>query len=567
MYFSVPKRTALSFEYFISRRILKSEVQGKKVSGPIVRIAMISITLTVVVNLITIAVVKGFQNEVVAKVTGFGAHLTIQNVGDFSIFEAQPIRSEQQFVKELTKNELVSSVYPVAYKPIVLQSTVTSLKKENGKQLKLEQKQIHGALLKGVNEFYDFTFFEKHLKKGRLPHLKQQLPSDEVILSRQVAQDLQLELNDTISSFFVKERPVKRFFKLVGIYETGLEEFDRKIIVGDLRQVQELSDWGFKAQLEVDDTLYNNELIIRAVVSGRSGYLSYDWGNGFEQYSGIHMCPSKDTTLSVVVRQEDNLRNVQYDTASVQIRISGNAASPCKFELNEDGELAKISTDSKGNSYQINGGSKLISFTFKHGKGNSNSFVSAFEVNLKNWNDLHLVEQPLKKQFGLIPNEHGESLQVLPITEAQKDIFVWLGFLDVNVLIILTLMFIIGIINMGSALLVLILVRSSFIGTLKALGATNWSIRKVFLYQAGGLIIRGLIIGNVIGITLCTIQEIWKPFKLNPEVYYLDSVPIEFTWLTWLLLNAATIIICVSALIIPSILITRIQPVKAIKFN
>ena len=120
---------------------------------------------------------------------------------------------------------------------------------------------------------------------------------------------------------------------------------------------------------------------------------------------------------------------------------------------------------------------------------------------------------------------------------------------------------------MGSALLVLILVRTSFIGTLKALGASNWSIRKIFLYQAGGLILRGMLIGNIIGVGLCALQYYFKPFKLNPEVYYLDSVPIEFTWTSWIFLNCATLVICLSALIIPSLLITRIQPVKAIKFN
>lgn len=567
MYFSELKQTVLSFEYFISRRILKSEVQGKKVSRPIVRIAMISITLTVVVNLITLAVVKGFQHEVVGKVTGFGSHLTIQHVGDFSVFEAQPIQIDQQFVNELKADQRVSGAYPVAYKPIVLQATVQTTAIQNGKKVTQKQKQIHGALLKGVDQSYDFTFFKKHLKSGRLPELNQVEPSNEVILSRQVARDLQLKLHDTLHSFFVKDRPVKRLFKLVGIYETGLEEFDRKMIIGDLRHVQDLSDWGMNVKLEVDDTLYNGQLVIRAVVGGRSGFLTYDWGNGPEKYSGISTCPTKDTLIRVIVREEDTERKIRIDTAFMQLKIKGNASAPCVFELNEDGELVKYSDDTDVNSFQLNAGSKTIHFTPKDGKGGSSSFVSAFEVNLNNWDDLDEIEQPLKKKFGLIPNEHGESLQVLPITEAQKDIFVWLGFLDVNVVIILALMFIIGIINMGSALLVLILVRTSFIGTLKALGASNWSIRKIFLYQAGGLILRGMLIGNIIGVGLCALQYYLKPFKLNPEVYYLDSVPIEFTWTSWVFLNCSTLVICLSALIIPSLLITRIQPVKAIKFN
>jgi lipoprotein-releasing system permease protein len=142
-----------------------------------------------------------------------------------------------------------------------------------------------------------------------------------------------------------------------------------------------------------------------------------------------------------------------------------------------------------------------------------------------------------------------------------------LSFLDVNVIIILTLMFIIGIINMGSALLVLILVRTSFIGVLKSLGASNWSIQKIFLYQVGQLIWKGMLIGNCVGILVCTIQYFFKPFSLNPEVYYLDSVPVEFTWVSWFLLNISTLVICLTALLLPSILITRIQPAKAVRFN
>jgi lipoprotein-releasing system permease protein len=120
---------------------------------------------------------------------------------------------------------------------------------------------------------------------------------------------------------------------------------------------------------------------------------------------------------------------------------------------------------------------------------------------------------------------------------------------------------------MGSALLVLILVRTNFIGMMKAMGANNWMIRKVFLIQAGFLILRGMVIGNVIGLGLCGIQYFFGVFTLNPEVYYLSKVPVEINLLSWITLNVATLVICLSALIIPSIVITRIRPIKAIRFN
>ena len=120
---------------------------------------------------------------------------------------------------------------------------------------------------------------------------------------------------------------------------------------------------------------------------------------------------------------------------------------------------------------------------------------------------------------------------------------------------------------MGSALLVLILIRSNFIGMMKAMGATNWSIRKIFLYQATFLISRGMLYGNIVGLGICFIQSYFGIFTLNPEVYYLSEVPIELTFMHWLILNIATLFVCVLALIIPSIVITRISPVKAIKFD
>jgi lipoprotein-releasing system permease protein len=111
------------------------------------------------------------------------------------------------------------------------------------------------------------------------------------------------------------------------------------------------------------------------------------------------------------------------------------------------------------------------------------------------------------------------------------------------------------------------LVRSNFIGLMKAMGATNWSIRKIFLNQMGWLIVRGMIIGNSIGLGLCIIQKKWGVIQLDPEVYYLDLVPVSLNVTYVLILNACTLIVCLSALLIPSIVITRMNPVKSIKFN
>lgn len=157
--------------------------------------------------------------------------------------------------------------------------------------------------------------------------------------------------------------------------------------------------------------------------------------------------------------------------------------------------------------------------------------------------------------------------RVRTIKEEQREIFLWLDFLDLNVLIILVLMILIGIINMGSGLLVLIITKTQLIGLLKALGANNWSIRKLFLHQAVFIIVRGMIIGNIIGIGICLLQSYFSIIPLNPEVYYLDAVPIELNFWHILFLNIGTLIVCTAALIVPSYVITKISPIKALKFD
>jgi lipoprotein-releasing system permease protein len=565
----------LSLPYFISKRLLKNEVKGKKVSRPIVRISIISIALSVVVNLVTIAVVTGFQHEVQDKITGFGSHITIFNGGENTIYESDPIRKDQAFYPSLKEEEGIKDIQYFGYKPVLLQSDKKEqhVKLTNGKDTTLLQQEIHGALLKGVDGSYDLSFFHEHLKQGRLPRFDGDEPSDEIMLSQRVCQNLNIGLNARVRAFFVKNQPVKRIFKVVGIYNTGLEEFDKKMVIADLRHVQELNDWGINASIQVDDTLYNGQLIVRGLVNGSNGDYFFDWGNGGENYAGFTICPYRDTVIRLIVSRiekqgfKTKVSKEWVDTAYIDIQVKGKKDADCIFKTNDNGEIIKEYLNEKGTRFKLNAGKKTIIIEYRNGRGSSSYFVGGFEVSVKNWKQLEEIENRLKREFELIPTKHGESLHVESIRASQRDIFVWLGFLDVNVVIILSLMLLIGIINMGSALLVLILVRSNFIGVLKSMGASNWVIRKVFLWQAGFLILRGMLIGNTIALMICAIQYYFHPFGLNPEVYYLDKVPIELNFVPWLLLNLTTLAVCLAALLIPSYLITRIQPARSIRFN
>jgi len=497
------------------------------------------------------------------------------NSGENSIYECEPIRKDQAFYPGLKREDGIKYIQYVAYKPVLFQSEKKerSFKLSSGKDTTYVQQEIQGAILKGVDHTYDMRFFKQHLKKGRLPEFPKDSISQEIIISAKIARDLNLKLNEDVKAFFVKSQPIKRVFKLVGIYETGLEEFDKKIALGDIRIVQELNDWGIKASIVVEDTMSNGQLIIKGAITGGNGNYRYDWGNGFENYSGFTICPTKDTVIRLIASDymtDINGREEQTsipDTAYLKIKIKGTGFSYCDFKMTSDANLIRDYLNTSGTRFSIKASQKEIHFEQIDGKGSSSNYVGGFELAVSDWNSLPEVTERLKKRFELIPTKHNEILSVKSIMDTQNDIFVWLGFLDLNVFIILTLMIIIGIINMGSALLVLILVRTNFIGMMKAMGANDWSIRKIFLIQAGFLILRGMIYGNLIGLSLCGIQYFFGVLSLNPEVYYLSEVPIEISFWSWAALNIGTLVICISALIIPSIVITRINPIRAIRFN
>ena len=186
--------------------------------------------------------------------------------------------------------------------------------------------------------------------------------------------------------------------------------------------------------------------------------------------------------------------------------------------------------------------------------------VSGFEVILDNYAELENMDE-------IIFNHIGYELRTSKITERNQEIFNWLKLLDKNVYIILVLMILVAGINMISALLILILERTNMIGMLKALGAEDWSVRKIFLYNAAYLVGKGLLLGNILGVGLCLLQQQFSLIKLPQESYYIDVVPIKLDLFNTLLINFGTFSLCLVMLLIPSYIVTKITPVKSIKFN
>lgn len=159
------------------------------------------------------------------------------------------------------------------------------------------------------------------------------------------------------------------------------------------------------------------------------------------------------------------------------------------------------------------------------------------------------------------------ALKLNAITESYPNLFKWLLILDVNAKVMLILMLLVAVINMISALLIMILERTSMIGIMKAMGAGNWPLQKIFLYNASYLIGVGLLLGNIFGLGLSLFQYKTHFFKLDPASYYMTFVPIQVSWTDVLWLNLGTMTVCLLVLIVPSMLIARITPVKAIRFK
>ena len=193
--------------------------------------------------------------------------------------------------------------------------------------------------------------------------------------------------------------------------------------------------------------------------------------------------------------------------------------------------------------------------------------VSGIEVEVEDYGLLQPIKENIREKVDMQKDRYGSTYYVTTVEESNPQIFAWLDLLDMNVWVILILMTGVAGFTMISGLLIIILERTNMIGVLKALGADNLAIRKVFLSFSVFLIGRGMLWGNLIGLAFVGVQSFFRPFKLDPATYYVDSVPVEFNLWWWILLNVCTLIVSVLMLVGPSYLIAHIHPAKSIKFE
>jgi lipoprotein-releasing system permease protein len=193
--------------------------------------------------------------------------------------------------------------------------------------------------------------------------------------------------------------------------------------------------------------------------------------------------------------------------------------------------------------------------------------VSGYEIGVDQFDRMHQVNEEIYYLTSAMVEDDGSMLRNRTIEQLQPQIFGWLDILDTNVYVILILIVLVASFNMISGLLILILERTNMIGIMKAIGAEDWKLRKVFIYLSGFIIGRGLLWGNAIGISLCLIQKYTQIFTLDPANYYLSTVPIYLNPVHLVLLNLGVLLVTMTMMLGPTYLVSRILPVKAIRFN
>ena len=262
-----------------------------------------------------------------------------------------------------------------------------------------------------------------------------------------------------------------------------------------------------------------------------------------------------------------------YDSVtSNKVLISENISKKMKFEIGDDLVMYFVQKPTRVRKFIISGIYKTgltefdeitvladIKHIQKLNNWNNNQ-IGGYEVLLNNIDNLQYNSE-------LIDETIDFDLKAISIKDKYPQIFDWLRLQDFNVLIILILMLIVGGVNMITSLLIIILEKSRLIGVLKAIGATNWDIRKVFIYNSLYIISSGLLFGNLIALSFSIAQKYFNLIKLDENIYFMSYVPIKIEFLSLLLINFGTIIICYLILVIPSIVISKISPAKSIKFE
>ncbi len=406
----------MNFSLFIAKRIRSQK--GSSFSKVITRIAIGSIALGIAALIISMAIFEGFKQTILDKIVSQTGHIQILKFDMNNSFETSPLSTQRDFYTELENQNYISHIQSYTQKPVLLRT----------------DEDLMGLVLKGVDTKYDTVSFKKNLVEGRFIQFDtSQRYSKEIIVSQKVKNKLQISVGDKLLAFFLQDPPRQRKLEVVGIYQTGIEDFDERLVYCDQGLLQRLNNWG--------DTL-----------------------------------------------------------------------------------------------------------------------VGGYEVFLKDFDDINSIYQEIE-------NNSDYDMYLQKVTNTFAHFFEWFSMVNKNVTIFLSVILFVALFNVVSVLLILITERVTMIGMLKALGATSSQILKIFFQNGLVILWKGILIGNIIGILFCLIQDTFKIIPLNIETYYMNSVPVSWNIPLILMLNLGITALVLLILWIPSIFISKIKPIRAIRFD
>lgn len=400
----------MNYTYYIARRIT---LQSKRsFSKLIVKIAIAGISTGILVMLMSIGIIRGFKSTIKEKLNGFS--------GEIQINAYQPNSFEKNYFirRDAGLEQKIKSLKGI--ENFISYGTKVALFKVGNR--------VEPIVLKGVSDINSYPFLIQSIIEG-----KRISDKNDVIISKLIADKFNVKLNQTALFYFADQQIKIRKLKIVGIYETGVDELDRTTLIADLNLIRSVNDWS------------------------------------------------------------------ENQTGAYQLKV-------------KDGYNVDLLVD------QLN------------------------EI-------LPLDQKAISNR------------------ELYPSLYDWIELLNVNAKVIIILMLLVAGINMVSALLILILERTAFIGILKTLGSANSQIRRIFAYNATYLIGIGLLIGNVLTILLSQIQIHTHIFKLDQRSYFMSYVPIDINVLDFVYINIGTYLVCMIFVFVASLLITRITPLKAIRFS
>lgn len=397
--------------------------------------------------IIASSLVNGFQREIQKKVFGFWAHIHVLPYSMEKSLKENPVLSNQDFYQHPEKFPEIRHVQKTASKGALINTP----------------NAFEGIILKGAGNDFDWETFKPFIKEGTILPAQKEGQTNPILLSESTSKRLDLKLHDKVVLSFM-QYPIKmKQFEICGIYNSGLEEFDKQYALINLDLIQQLNGWG-------KDSVGGFEVFMKPELLKRNKLKTY------------------------------------------YLVLFGSFMSDERYK-----ELMKDN-----------------------------------------------IDRFSEKLFSAITDR---KLDVQSIKEIQPGVFDWLYLQNSNEVIILIIMFVVALLNLSTALLILILERTNMIGTLKALGAGNFALQRIFVIQASMIISAGLLLGNIAGIGLCLAQKYFHLIKLPPESYYVSEAPVDIDPLWILGINVAAMIICTLAMMIPSLLVSFISPIKAIRFR